>query len=85
MNFIPDFALVPKFFFSREKATKSTYSFVSITDSYLKAIHIEVREEQVLELTSVVRKIIELLQFQEICNVKVYFSPQFKFRQNGYM
>ena len=46
-------------------------------------MHIEVIGEHVLEVTSVITKVIKLLAFKARYNATVYFSPQFKFGLNG--
>ena len=59
VNLILDFSLVLKFVFNREKSTKPTQLFVSTIDTCTRAIYVKVREEQVLEIILVVRKIIK--------------------------
>ena len=80
-----DFALVVKAIFSSTKTNTSVqaWSFVKYSEQHPKAVHIEVRAYQALEVTSELRKIIKSEVFQQQYKIKVYFSPQFDFKQNG--
>ena len=85
MQFTPDFILVVKHIFNREKAKKTAKSFVNKQDNRLRVVHVEVREEQALEVTSAISKMIKSLAFQANYDMKVYFSAQLEFSQNNCM
>jgi len=74
VKFNPEFTLVVKMIFSREKTQQQSRSFVRKTEARLKAIHVEVVRSQALEVTLAVRKVIKSLEFSKIYNIKVYFS-----------
>ena len=59
VKFDPDFALVVKFIFSGEKAQVQSMSFDRRNDLMPKAINVEVRGSQALEIASAVRKVIK--------------------------
>ena len=59
VEFIPVFTLVVKFIFSGEKVVKPTRSFNKKFEDRPKAVHIEVRSDQVLQVISAMRKIIK--------------------------
>jgi len=61
--FVPDFRLVVKYIFNEEKSQKSIRSFINKQDKRPRAIHVEVREEQALEVTSAIKKIIKTSEF----------------------
>jgi len=81
----PNFALVVKAIFSGAKAKTSmqAQSFVKYSKQHPKGVYIKVRAYQALEVTSELRKIIKSEAFQQQYKIKVYFSPQFDFKQNG--
>ena len=62
-----DFTLVVKVIFSSAKANTSVqaWSFVKCSEQCPKAVHIEVRDYQALEVTSELRKIIKSEVFQQ--------------------
>ena len=75
--------LVVKFIFDSKKAQKTIKSFINKNDFRLKGVHVEVIGEQVLEVTSAIRKVIKSPAFIARYNTTVYFSPQFEFGLNG--
>ena len=56
---------------------------MSKNDTRLKEVHVEVVEEQALEVTLAVRKVIKPERFKTRYNTTIYFSLQFEFRLNG--
>ena len=64
VEFKPNFILVVKYIFDGEKAQKPMRSFINKIDLRPKGMYMKVIREQVLEIISVVRKVIKSDKFK---------------------
>ena len=78
----PLFDLIIKTIFNREKQQQQSYSLIKKAEQHPKAIHIEVKSSQALEVILAIRAIIKIEKFSTFYKLKIYFSLQFDFNLN---